>query len=326
LPRGKASAFEQNGTNLIKLPVPDGRYRIQVDIQDRSATSKAHGPMWIEANGFDYTGRFTVAAGERAQKEFETTSADGKLEILFDNDTSADWYANTVTITRVDPLISHVPVRRAVPGHDVSIRASVSGVDPLDKVELAYGSDKGGYGTREMKSVESISYQAAIPAAAVQNGLTYFIEACDKRGRSSTWPDGGRLHPTPVLVTDDREPPQLHHTPIAQAEPLKPLRVSARVTDASGVEWVRLRYRGLTQHQEYRTIRMLPSGKGDVFEATIPGDQITAPFDLMYFFEVMDMAGNGKIYPDLEKETPYVVVKVNREAAASVSSQSVSVR
>jgi hypothetical protein len=31
----------------------------------------------------------------------------------------------------------------------------------------------------------------------------------------------------------------------------------------------------------------------------------------MYLFEVMDNAGNGKIYPDLTKETPYVVVKVD---------------
>jgi hypothetical protein len=27
---------------------------------------------------------------------------------------------------------------------------------------------------------------------------------------------------------------------------------------------------------------------------------------------VMDRLGNGKIYPDLEKETPYLVVKLQR--------------
>jgi len=32
----------------------------------------------------------------------------------------------------------------------------------------------------------------------------------------------------------------------------------------------------------------------------------------MYFFEVMDNKGNGKIYPDLEEEVPYVVVKLWR--------------
>jgi hypothetical protein len=34
----------------------------------------------------------------------------------------------------------------------------------------------------------------------------------------------------------------------------------------------------------------------------------------MYLIEVMDNCGNGKIYPDLEVETPYVVVQLDRES------------
>ena len=57
---------------------------------------------------------------------------------------------------------------------------------------------------------------------------------------------------------------------------------------------------------------MLPTGKAGEYAATIPGIEVDPRFDLMYFFETMDNAGNGKIYPDLERETPYVVVKVTR--------------
>jgi hypothetical protein len=32
----------------------------------------------------------------------------------------------------------------------------------------------------------------------------------------------------------------------------------------------------------------------------------------MYFIEAMDKGGNGKIHPDLDKETPYVIVKLLR--------------
>jgi hypothetical protein len=35
----------------------------------------------------------------------------------------------------------------------------------------------------------------------------------------------------------------------------------------------------------------------------------------MYYIEVMDMAGNGCIYPDIEKEAPYVIVMLEREPA-----------
>jgi len=45
------------------------------------------------------------------------------------------------------------------------------------------------------------------------------------------------------------------------------------------------------------------------------GLDIDPHFDLMYMFQVMDNKGNGKIYPDLAKETPYVVVKVDHATA-----------
>jgi hypothetical protein len=32
----------------------------------------------------------------------------------------------------------------------------------------------------------------------------------------------------------------------------------------------------------------------------------------MYFIEVMDGAGNGAIYPDLDERAPYVVVRLER--------------
>jgi hypothetical protein len=37
---------------------------------------------------------------------------------------------------------------------------------------------------------------------------------------------------------------------------------------------------------------------------------IDPKFDLMYLLEVTDNAGNGAIYPDLHRETPYVIVEV----------------
>jgi dienelactone hydrolase len=46
----------------------------------------------------------------------------------------------------------------------------------------------------------------------------------------------------------------------------------------------------------------------------------------MYFIEVIDNRGNGKIYPDLEKETPYVVVKLQRSGLDSRQSGSEKAR
>jgi hypothetical protein len=39
---------------------------------------------------------------------------------------------------------------------------------------------------------------------------------------------------------------------------------------------------------------------------------IDPKWDLMYFVEVIDDRGRGRMLPDLDKETPYVVVSVPR--------------
>lgn len=113
-------------------------------------------------------------------------------------------------------------------------------------------------------------------------------------------------------ISKDREPPLLKHTPIITARPNQPLRVTAKVTNPSGIKWVRLRYRGVTQFEDYETLPMQRVGTSDDYEAVVPADKIVPGWDFMYYFEVMDNAGNGKIYPDFEKETPYVVVKLAR--------------
>ena len=37
--------------------------------------------------------------------------------------------------------------------------------------------------------------------------------------------------------------------------------------------------------------------------------------DLIYFVEAIDAHGRGRLYPDLEKEAPYVIVAIIRDGA-----------
>jgi hypothetical protein len=245
----------------------------------------------------------------------ETSSVNGKLTILFDNATTADWYASTIVINRVDPAIAHVPVRKIAPGKGLVLRASVSGIVPVSTVRVYYGDSRRGFTKAEMERVQPQLYHAVIPAAKITGGMSYFLEAEDSSGRIATYPNDGRTNPIPVLVTADDQPPILRQTPILTAEPEQPLRVVAQAEDPSGVKWIHLLYRGLSQHQDYQILNMLPDGKANEYEATIPAKNIDPHFDLMYMFQVMDNKGNGKIYPDLAKETPYVVVKVDHATA-----------
>jgi len=111
---------------------------------------------------------------------------------------------------------------------------------------------------------------------------------------------------------NDPEPPVVVHQPVTNAPPGQPLTIMAEVRAPSGVKWVHLRYRGVNQHQDYRTLPMLPTGETDRYRVVIPANEIDPKWDLMYLIEVMDNHGHGKIHPDFNKETPYVIVRLLR--------------
>jgi hypothetical protein len=113
-------------------------------------------------------------------------------------------------------------------------------------------------------------------------------------------------------ILGDGTAPVVTHQPIAAASVAKPLAVIAEVRDPSGIKWVHLRYRSVNQHQDYRTLPMLPTGTKDQYRAVIPPEDILPTWNLMYFIEAMDQQGNGRIHPDLNKETPYLIVKLRR--------------
>jgi hypothetical protein len=311
--KGTEGNLERANRQLFVLNVPDGRYQVHVAIHDEK---KSHGPMWIEVNGVAYSDVFPVPAGQTVERTLETSSVDGKLKVLFDHATSADWYASTMIVTRVDPVIAHVPVRRIAPGKDLVLRASVAGASPISNLRVDYGNALRGWASADFACQAQLC-RAVVPAAKITKDLSYFLEATDSSGRVATYPEDGRSNPISVLVTADDTPPLLSHTPVRTAEPLQPLRIVAQVSDPSGIKWIRLRYRGMSQHQDFHTLAMLPTGRPKEYQAVIPGEDVDPHFDLMYFFEVMDNAGNGKIYPDLEKETPYVIVKIAQPAVAS---------
>lgn len=101
--------------------------------------------------------------------------------------------------------------------------------------------------------------------------------------------------------------------PAASLLPAGPGReIAARVTAPAGVKWVQLRYRHATQFEDYRTAEMTLDAKTGNYVARIPADFTDAKWDLMYFVEVVDKKGAGRMFPDMEVETPYVVITGTR--------------
>jgi hypothetical protein len=121
-----------------------------------------------------------------------------------------------------------------------------------------------------------------------------------------------RTEPIAVTVTFDNKAPQVKHENITRASAGKPLMITTQVSDAAGVKWVRLRYRSVNQFEDYKTLDMANTEVDGEYKAVVPGQDIDSKWDFMYLIEVVDNKGNGAIYPNIEKETPCIVVKLDR--------------
>ena len=122
----------------------------------------------------------------------------------------------------------------------------------------------------------------------------------------------GAVHRT-VRPAENGPPPIVQILPVAgAAQAGQDLVVSARVSAPVGVKWVRLRYRHVTQFEDYATVEMTLSPKTGIYSGRIPGGFIQPQWDLMYFVEAVDGKGFGRMYPDLEREAPYLVLPVKR--------------
>ena len=116
----------------------------------------------------------------------------------------------------------------------------------------------------------------------------------------------------PPTVAEEDPGPRVTHPPVTAAPVGRPIEITADVRDPAGVKWVRLRYRSVNQQQDYRTLQMTPTAEEHRYRATIPAEHINPVWDLMYFIEVMDEEGHGRIHPDQDHETPYIVIKLQR--------------
>jgi len=146
--------------------------------------------------------------------------------------------------------------------------------------------------------------------AALDKGLTVL-----ERQRAELKPGaalGTAPRYPPTAASGDGMAPEVVHQPLATAILGQPLTITAKVRDSAGVKWVRIRYRSVNQHQDYRTLPMLPTPEKDQYRASIPAEHLEPTWDLMYFIEAMDKDCNGRIHPDLNNETPHIVVKLQR--------------
>ena len=120
------------------------------------------------------------------------------------------------------------------------------------------------------------------------------------------------ISPSNGFAGDPQQRPVVIFQPLTTAPAGNPITITAEAHAPSGIAWIHLRYRSVNQYLDYKTLPKQPAGGNGHYVATIPANEIPPTWDFMYLFEVMDNQGNGAVYPDLNKTTPYVIVHLAR--------------
>ena len=206
------------------------------------------------------------------------------------------------------PRIAHVPLRRLNPSESLNIQATIGSRLDIDGVDV-HVKTTGRSETVPMKGLGEGMYEVTISAGQA-GAVAYVIEARDSRGTKTLYPEAGWKDPIQVMLSDDGQGPELKLERVPSAIPGRDLQIQALVSDPSGIQQVRLRYRHLTQFEDYLVAEMHLDPVSGLYQASIPGDFIIPGWDLMYFAEAVDSLGNGCMIPDLDREMPYVIVEI----------------
>ncbi len=205
--------------------------------------------------------------------------------------------------------IAHTPPRRASVGKPFQISATIaSRAKPLH-VSLTYRQSSAASWEKTFlrKSKTSANVYEMHLGSTWTPGQTlhYYIEVTYGK-KWARYPARGDQDPFAVLITDDRQGPQ-----IIPAQPqlrdlpggMKELRVAAKVTDKAQIASVVLWHKPLPSESDWRPIPMRPVA-GE-YVATLP----VRSEGLLYAIEAIDGVGNGTRYPTVELERPYLVVE-----------------
>lgn len=118
----------------------------------------------------------------------------------------------------------------------------------------------------------------------------------------------------------------LAHVPVRRARPGEPIVVAATLRPQNQMDRARLWFRE-NGMDDFRAVDMQSRGEGILsarlpgrgadgtsnrYNAVVPADLFDGQYDVMYYIEVVDRHGNGRMIPDMERETPYVVVHLER--------------
>jgi hypothetical protein len=130
----------------------------------------------------------------------------------------------------------------------------------------------------------------------------------------STYQANGQVTPSPRYQTagdaSNSKYFSVNHQSPGTVTAGQPVSIQVKISSSAPLKWVRLQFRAMNQYKDFEWLPMLATGEKDTFQATIPADKMDTKYSGMYLIEMMDVHGKGFIYPDFNKETPYLILQM----------------
>ena len=271
------------------------------------------------------TGGATAKRTPAATSRWFDATADAILASVRDAEAAAgvkrgNEFDSTVTDLRILAQLARFHARRSLAA--VHYNLFLRGGAKAELIAAAQGEKEALAVWRELVAAAGDRYAPDLAMGARNHDLCGHwrdelprLEAgvAELEARLAQTPDAASPGPAWSPASDGaRPPPVVQHERILTAPAGQPLRIVARATDPSGMQSLRLRYRHVTQYEDYATLELRPTDRPDEYAATIPGDFMGTKWDVMYFIEAINRAGAGTSWPDFTREPPYVMVRVQR--------------
>ncbi len=238
------------------------------------------------------------AVGETVRSPVRVANGALRLEV----GGNGPWALAGVVVRPLGPMIAHLPPIGTRGDQDLTLTATATAVEPIRTIILRYSV--AGERRELTMAGDGSAFRAAVPSADLGDGpgFEYSLLAEDEAGRRA------ERGPFRIPVVRDFRPPRVLEATVPESwRSGADLALTLTLEHGAWVREARLHYREADQNREFRLATI--GGGSDECGFLLDTSELDDAYELLAYFEVIDVFGRGFFYPDPLEQARYYVVK-----------------
>ncbi len=204
------------------------------------------------------------------------------------------------------PIISHVPISTASYNTALTVACKVTDASTISTVKLYYRNNSVPWANTTMSYIGNNNYSAQIPAAVLtSNSVSYYFYAEDNGQNGTYLPSNYDIAPYSIAVgPSDTVPPVISHTAVRSSLPYNSIPISAKVTDATGIQSVILYFK--RDNNNIYTSQLMTTVSNNNYTTQIASNDVSGNID--YYIQARDSSSLHNTSYSGTATTPYKIV------------------